>query len=583
KVTTPYELKKLDKKQLPQLEDEIRNFLIESVAETGGHLASNLGVVELTIALHYVYDSPKDKLIWDVGHQGYVHKILTGRANKFDTLRQYKGISGFLKRHESEHDIFGAGHASTSLSAATGIAIGRDALHEKYNVVAIIGDGSFSGGMALEALNNIIEYSTNLTIVINDNKMSISPNLGAYKHYFSKIINGEEDIENTIFKKLGYDYYGPIDGHNVELLIDTFNKLKNKDGIKIVHVLTEKGKGYKYSEEDKVKFHGIPRFRVSNGEKISPKNEDNLPTYTAIFANTLIKIAKNNKKIRAITAGMPTGTGVAKFAEKYPDLCIDVGICEQHAVTLAAGLSIIGIKPIVAIYSTFLQRAYDQLIHDVCLQDLPVVFALDRAGLVGADGPTHHGTFDLSYLNLVPNLVIMAPKDGNEMQHMINTAVNFYDGPIAIRYPRGKINNGDMDEELKNIPIGKAEFIEKGKDIVLVAIGNMVKEIEKAALTLKNEGISCSVINARFSKPIDKQIIEEIREIKKAIIVEEGSMIGGFGSSVLVELSKENIKADVKLIAIPDEFIEQGTQEQLRKQVGLTSENIVKNAHKLID
>ena len=585
-ISSPEDLKKIDISYLPDLASEIREVLIKTVSETGGHLAPNLGVIEITIALHYVYNSPIDKLIWDVGHQGYVHKLITGRLPRFHTLRQYEGISGFLKRDESEHDIFGAGHASTSISSALGLALARDINKESYNVVAIIGDGGLTGGMALEALNHAGHLGKNITIVLNDNMMSISKNLGAISQYLSKIKEGKINHKSNeeMLSYLGYTYFGPYDGHNIASLITEFQKIKRVSGPVIVHVITEKGKGYKYSELDKVKFHGIGQFNIANGEKINVNNQDiDIPSYSEIFADTLIKLAEKNPKIIAISAAMIPGTGLKRFEKIFPDRTIDVGICEQHAVTLAGGLAIGGIKPVVAIYSTFLQRAFDQIIHDICIQKLPVVFALDRAGFVGDDGPTHHGSFDLSYLSLIPNLVIMAPKDENELQHMINTAVNYDEGPIAIRYPRGKGFGISLDRDLINIPIGESEILRKGNDIAIIGIGNMVHEALKASKILINKSISSTVINARFVKPLDLNIIKEIERIGKAIVIEENSKNGGFGSIIISHLNEKGINAEIKSIGIPDEFIEHGKQKFLREKYGLSAENIIKIASNMLN
>ena len=603
KINSPEDLKTLKIEELPKLAEEIREFMIKSISKTGGHLAPNLGAVEITLALHYVLNSPKDKIIWDVGHQAYIHKILTGRKDKFHTLRQYKGISGFPKVSESEHDAFGVGHSSTSLSAALGIAKARDLKGEDFEVAAIIGDGALTGGIALEGLNQIGYLQPNMILILNDNKMSISMNVGALSKYTHRIAhtklyqrvkadiktlmqsaNGNKPVverlkknlkeigtPGLVFEKLGINYIGPVDGHNVKDMVNAIEEAKSIKGPTLIHAITVKGKGYKHAEDNATKFHGLGQFNIDDGEKISCANAI---TYTEAFANTLVKLAEDNKKIVGITAAMPDGTGMAKFAQKFPDRFFDVGIAEQHAVTFAAGLALHGLKPVAAIYSTFLQRAYDQIIHDVCLQNLDVTFILDRAGVVGDDGPTHHGTFDLSFLRHIPHIIVMSPKDENELQHMLKTAIQ-YNGPAAVRYPRG-CGLGVELEEPKILEIGKCEILKEGSDIVLVAIGNMVEEAVKAA-----EKLDATVINARFAKPIDNEIIKRIKNTGRAIIIEENTIKGGFGSAILELLNEKKVKADVKLMAIPDKFIEHGSQAQLRKDCGLTAENIVEEAMKL--
>ena len=608
-VNSPEDLKLLTKKQLIFLAREIRKKIITTVAQTGGHLASSLGVVELTIALHYVFNLPKDKLVWDVGHQCYTHKLLTGRKHKFCTLRQYKGISGFPKITESNCDSFGTGHASTSISAALGMAKARDLKKDKNKIIAIIGDGALTGGIALEGLNQAGALKSNILVILNDNKMSISPNVGALSKYLSRMVTSkqyhtirnrmrvilgmlsdraaqkamalEETLRSLInpgmwFKEMGFRYFGPINGHNIDSLIKAFENIKQMKGPILLHVITRKGKGYVYAENNKTEFHGISPFDITNG-----KTKDNpSATYTKIFASTMTKLAKNNDKIVVITAAMTSGTGLAEFAKLFPKRFFDVGIAEQHAVTFAGGLAINGFKPVCAIYSTFLQRAYDQIIHDICLQKLPVVFAIDRAGLVGEDGPTHHGPFDISYLRHIPNIVLMAPKDENELQHMLNTAVN-YDGPIAIRYPRGKGFGVKLDEKFNNLDIGKAEILKKGNDIVIFAIGTVAKEALKAANELKK--IDVCIVNARFAKPLDEKLIISLaKRIKNIITIEENTLEGGFGSSILELLEKNNIKANVKRIGLPDMFIEQGDLPTLREKYGLTKKNIIKTVREMI-
>jgi len=604
-IESPKDLKLLNSSQLKLLANEIRHKIITTVAKTGGHLASSLGVVELTIALHYIFNCPRDKTVWDVGHQSYAHKILTGRSKKFHTLRQYKGISGFPKIKESEYDAFGTGHSSTAISAALGIAKARDMKNENYKVIAVVGDGALTGGIAFEGLNQAGHLKSNLIVILNDNKMSISPNVGALSSYLGKMITHPKykqtrkkverflkkwskkaaeralALEDTIramsgpgllFKEMGFRYFGPIDGHNMESLTRLFNNIKDVKGPVLIHILTKKGKGYAYAEDEVTKFHGISQFNIENGEKISSGTHI---TYTDAFSNALIKSAKNNPKIIGITAAMAPGTGLDKFAREFPDRFFDVGIAEQHAVTFAAGLAIEGFKPVVAIYSTFLQRAYDQIIHDVCLQNLPVVFAIDRAGIVGEDGPTHHGPFDLSYLRNIPNMQIMAPKDENELGHMLKTALDL-NSPVAIRYPRGSGTGVGIENPLETIQIGKSEILKEGKDILILAVGPLVYKALEAANELDKK-ISVCVINTRFVKPLDeKTIINLSKKIKKIITIEENTFEGGFGSAVLELLEKNNIKADIRRIAIPDKFIEQGPQEQLRKNLGLTKNNIIK-------
>lgn len=615
KINNPSDLKKIKLNQLPQLSGELRDFIIKNVSKTGGHLASNLGVMELTLALHYVFNSPKDKIIWDVGHQCYTHKILTGRKDKFHTLRQHCGISGFPQRAESEHDVFGTGHASTSLSAALGFACARDFKKEKHKVIAVIGDGALTGGMAFEALNQAGALRRDLIVVLNDNKMSISKNVGALSSYLNRLVSdprynqlraqarkflskwpmGREAvkavrrIESTIhaalgpsllFEELGFKYIGPLDGHNINELITTFKNIREIGGPILVHVVTKKGKGCSYAEHDATKYHGITPFNIVNGEKIEKKPKQ--ITYSEVFANTLIKLAKNDDKLVAITAAMPDGTGLVKFAKVFPERFFDVGICEQHAVTFAAGLAASGFKPVCAIYSTFLQRAYDQIIHDVALQKLPVIFAIDRGGIVGDDGPTHHGVFDISYLRYIPNMIVAAPKDENELQNLLKTACDYKLGPIAIRYPRG-VGEGVELEDFKKIEIGKAEVLQEGKDLAIIAFGSMVYPALRVAKLLLEQGISAKVINARFVKPLDRQIILEAASCGKILTVEENSLSGGFGSAVLECLEQEKIKnLKIKRLGIPDEFIPHGDVKILKNNLGLDEKGIFKAAEELL-
>ena len=611
-IKSPDDLKKLDIPALKITAQEIREKIIDVVSKNGGHLAPSLGAIELTLALHYVYDAPKDKIIWDVGHQAYAHKLLTGRLKTFDTLRQYGGISGFPKRAESEYDVFGAGHASTSISAALGIVAARDLKRENFKVVAIIGDGALTGGMALEGLNNAGHLEKDILIVLNDNKMSIAKNVGAFRRYLTKItsiptyhklrsdvwdlvnklphtlVSKEitelahkigDGLKNLIvptmlFEELGFEYFGPVDGHNISDLIDIFQKIKRIRGPKLVHIITKKGKGYYPAEVDPTHFHGLGKFDKDTGLSVTGKQ---LPSYSKVFGNIMIDLAKEDKKIVAITAAMPAGTGLDDFALEFPERLFDVGIAEQHAVTFAAGLATEGMKPVVVLYSTFLQRAYDQVIHDVCLQNLPVIFCIDRAGVVGEDGPTHHGTFDLSYLRPIPNMVIMAPKDEIEMEDMLYTAVNYGKGPIAIRYPRGKVYGLQKMKKPNKLPIGKSKLLKQGKDILIIAVGSMVYPSLDAAKILSERGTETAVINARFIKPIDEGLIKkEIKGKKLIITIEENTIKAGFGTAVLEFLQEVNVKINTLNIGIPDRFIEHGNQKLLREKLGLTALGIVK-------
>ena len=579
KINSPEDLKKLNIESLPELAQEIRTLIINTVSKTGGHLAPNLGVVELTVAMHYVFNSPKDKFIFDVGHQCYVHKILTGRKDKFHTLRQHKGISGFTSIKESCYDCYGAGHASTSISAAVGIAKARDIKKEKYKVISLIGDGSLTGGLAYEGINHLGHLGIDMTVILNDNKMSISKNVGAMARYLETLSVTAHEKRNlkTIFHELGFTYLGPVDGHNIKSLIQVLEKSKSIKGPVLIHVKTIKGKGYIYAENNKPKFHGLGPFNLDNGEV--HKTSD-IPTYTNVFSQTMIKLANKNKNIIAITAAMPSGTGLDEFGKTFPKRFFDVGIAEQHAVVFAAGLATKGLKPFCAIYSTFLQRAYDQVLHDVCLQNLPVVFCLDRAGIVGDDGPTHHGCFDLAYLRLIPNIVIMAPKDENELQHMLFTASE-YNGPIAVRYPKGEGIGVNLDRDFKNLEIGKAELIQDGNDIAVLTIGTTAYLAKEA---IKEVDGSIALVNSRFVKPLDEKLILELaKKTKNIITVEENCLNCGFGSAVLELLHKHNIQANVKRIGIPDKFISHGSTELLKKEIGLSKENIVKTLKEMIN
>ncbi|BAU27434.1 1-deoxy-D-xylulose-5-phosphate synthase [Aneurinibacillus soli] len=614
-INSPQDVKKLALPQLSKLAGEIREFLIKNLSATGGHLAPNLGVVELTLALHYVYNSPEDKLIWDVGHQAYVHKMLTGRMGQFDTLRQYKGLCGYPKRNESEHDVWETGHSSTSLSAAMGMAIARDLKKEKSHVVAIIGDGALTGGMAFEAMNHMGHDGRNVTVILNDNEMSIAPNVGAMHNYLSKIRTNDgykrakEEVEyllkripavggtmakiaerlkdglkyllvsGILFEELGFTYLGPVDGHDFKALMEAMNQAKQTKGPVLIHVITKKGKGYAPAEDDSDTFHGVGMYKIESGETLKSEGP---PSYTSVFGNTITKLAADDKRIVAITAAMPGGTGLKKFAQTFPDRFFDVGIAEQHATTLAAGIATQGLKPVFAVYSTFLQRGYDQLVHDVCRQNLNVVFAIDRAGLVGADGETHQGVFDIAYMRSIPNMTIMMPKDENELQHMLYTAT-CYDGPVAVRYPRGNGVGVPLDDVYKQLPIGKAEVLREGKGVAILAFGNMVPLAEKAADMLEAEGHKPMLVNARFAKPLDEELLLRLaKEGYHVVTVEEGAVQGGFGSAVLEWYAEHGCHdVVVELMGIPDFYVEHGSVNEQRQEVGLTAEDIAKKAHTL--
>ena len=604
KIESPADLKVLRAKELEQLAGEIRQELVARVTDNGGHLASNLGVVELTIALHRVFNSPNDKIIWDVGHQSYTHKLLTGRRQQFKTLRQYKGLSGFTSREESEHDPFGAGHASTSVSAALGMAIARDLVKDDFHVIAIIGDGAITGGMALEAFNNAAHLGSRLIVVLNDNGMSISPTVGALakllgrvrfdRRYYraskesrrvlsslpmgNKLWQVGEQIKSgvkglvlptVLWEELGFAYMGPFDGHNIHQLESALIQARDySHKPTLVHVVTTKGKGYAPAEGDAVYFHGV-----------SPKKLDAIlaPNYSEVFAQTTLRLMRDNQKVVVITPAMPEGNCLAAAQDEFPERVFDVGICEQHAVTFAAGLATQGFIPVVAIYSTFLQRAFDQIIHDVCLQDLPVVFAIDRGGIVGDDGKTHQGTFDLSYLSPIPNMIVSAPRDENELQHLLYTAAEAKH-PMSIRYPRGSGTGVEMDKELRSILIGKSEILRHGDDVAILALGVTVAPALEAARELAVKGIQATVVDGRFVKPLDCELITDIASrIKYIVTVEENVLRGGFGSSILNLLQKEGLSdVRVKLLGISDEFVEHGTQSILRAKYSLDTQGIVR-------
>ena len=606
KIQKPNDIKKIPADQLPALAEEIRKFIIESLSKTGGHLASNLGVVELTIAMHRVFDLPKDKLIWDVGHQSYTHKILTGRKDGFETLRREGGISGFPKRSESDCDVFDTGHSSTSISAGVGYVRARELKKENYSVVSIIGDGALTGGMAYEALNNAASLKSNFIIVLNDNEMSITENVGGMSSYLSglrtasaytgfkmdvtKALNripgigpGMVDamrktkssikqiiIPGMLFEDMGLTYLGPVDGHNIPQLIKTFQEAKRFEGPILVHVLTQKGRGYEPAMRHPARFHGAGPFDVKTGLPVGKSN----PTYTDVFSTVMRKMGDRRKDVAAVTAAMMTGVGLKRFSNMFPDRCFDVGIAEEHAVTFAAALSLGGITPVVAIYSSFLQLAYDQIMHDVCMQNLHVVFAIDRAGLVGYDGETHHGIFDLSYLGSMPNMTILAPKNLWELSDMIKFAVD-YDGPIAVRYPRGEAYTG-LKEFRAPICLGKSEVIHEGSRVALLAVGSMVKMAEEVQKQLKERmDMDAALVNARFVKPIDEELLRSFADTYELVVtLEENVKDGGFGERVLAFAEEEDLPFGVEIIALPDRFIPHGSVSYQMKQVGFTPEDI---------
>jgi 1-deoxy-D-xylulose-5-phosphate synthase len=611
RINGPADLKTLTVPELETAAKELRELIVEVVVhETGGHFASNLGSVELTLALHYVFSSPEDKIVWDVGHQAYPHKILTGRRERFHTIRQEGGLSGFLQREESEHDQFGAGHASTSISAALGMAVGGQLRGAQFHSIAVIGDGALTGGMAYEALNNAGSLQVPLIVVLNDNEMSIAPNVGALPKYLSRIrtdgrySQAKAEVERIlshmpqgdlllelgkrmkdglkeivyhtmIWEELGFTYIGPIDGHNVRDLIDTFEQAKKISGPVFIHAVTVKGKGYEPAENDPFKHHAAS-IKIPGAPPAPPKYQD-------VFGQTLTELAKTDQRIVAITAAMPDGTGLLGFAKEHPSRFFDVGIAEQHAVTFAAGLATQGIRPFATIYSTFLQRAYDQVIHDVCIQNLPVVFAMDRAGLVGDDGRTHHGVFDFAYLRCLPNMVVMAPKDEDELRHMIATAVAHDSGPIALRYPRGAGVGVSMLGEPHPLPIGKGELVREGTDLTIAAIGSSVLPATRAAEILAEGGISAEVINARFVKPLDNALIlKSVGKTGALVTVEEAMLAGGFGSAVLELLAREEIELPVDRLGLADKFYDHASQNALRRQAGIDAESIAERAAALI-
>lgn len=619
KVNYPSDIKLMDITELKQLCKDIREYLVDTISEIGGHFGGGLGTVELTVAVHKVFNTPYDLIVWDTGHQAYPHKILTGRKEALKRIRKFGGISGFLKRTESEYDAFGAGHATTSISAALGMAVGRDLNNESNRkVIAIIGDGAMTGGMAYEAMNNSGMIKSDLIVVLNDNRMSIAPNVWQISNYFTEMIShpdynkfkaqiwdltGKLDAfgdrlrkiaarletgikavvtPGMLFEALGFRYFGPVNGHNLHQLIRIFEHVKNLKGPILIHAITEKGKGYKPAESHVQRLHASTPFDKVTGKAY--KKEGAPPAYTTIFGKALVELVKNNPKIVGITGAMPDGTGLNLLQKECPKNYFDVGIAEEHAVTFAAGLATQGIIPVVAIYSTFLQRAFDQIIHDVALQKLHVIFAMDRAGLVGADGPTHHGAFDVSYLRFIPNMVIMAPKDEAELRNMLFTAIEYNKGPIALRYPRGNALGVEIKPDFEKLEIGKAEIIKSGDDVALLAFGSMVNFAIKAAENLDNQGIHCEVVNMRFAKPLDVELLDEVaNRFKKIVTLEENSIIGGFGSGVLEYFSDKNYKNDILRIGLPDKFVDHGTQEELYKVLGIDAEGIVEKVLNFIE
>jgi len=608
-IESPEDIRRLDIKELNILAGEIRDEMLKVVSRNGGHLAPSLGAVELTLAVHFVFDTPRDKVIWDVGHQAYAHKIITGRRDAFHTLRKMGGISGFPKREESMYDVFGVGHSSTSISAAAGIADARCLNEDQFKVIAVIGDGSMTAGMAFEALNWSGEREKDLIVIVNDNEMSISPNVGAMSSYLNRVMTGQQitrlrakihDFLKTVpgvgeqmikfarkaeeslkgfvvpgmlFEELGFKYIGPLEGHRLDHLIKNLQNVRAMDRPVLVHVITKKGKGYRFAEEDPARFHGIGPFDIATGEPVPAKRPRR--SYTEVFGQTVLELARENPAIVTITAAMMSGTGLDQFAREMPDRFYDVGIAEQHGVTFAAGLATEGFVPVVALYSTFLQRAYDQVLHDVCLQKLPVVFALDRGGIVGDDGPTHHGLFDYAYLRSIPNIVVMAPKDENELRHMLKTAVECGD-PASIRYPRGGGVGAVLDERPETLEIGKAEVVREGADVAIIAIGSSVYPSLDAAEMLAGEKIEATVVNSRFVKPLDRDLLCGIASsCKRVVTVEEHVLMGGFGSAVLELFEEEGLSGvTVKRVGIGDTFVEHGTQAELRKKQGIDAQGI---------
>ncbi|KPJ74993.1 MAG: 1-deoxy-D-xylulose-5-phosphate synthase [Deltaproteobacteria bacterium SG8_13] len=617
-INSPADVKQLSRKELKQLAEEMREVIVGVISHSGGHLASSLGAVELCIALHYVFDAPRDKIIWDVGHQAYAHKLITGRREQFKTVRQHGGLSGFTRRCESPYDAFSTGHSSTSISAGLGMACGKALVDEDAKVIAVIGDGSLTAGLAYEGLNQAGSFNDKqLIVILNDNDMSIAPNVGALSSLLSRTFTKKRLLElrkdfgtflkslpkigddiyqlakrseesfktfvtpGMLFEAFNFEYFGPINGHNLEHLIDILNNIKDLKEPVFLHVTTRKGKGYQPAEQNPVYFHGCGSFDISTGECVDPKIT--VPTYTQVFGDTLLQLAETDPKIVAVTAAMPEGTGLHDFSKAYPERFFDVGIAEQHGVTFAAGLATEGLKPVVAVYSTFLQRAYDQILHDVCLDAHHVVFAIDRGGIVGDDGPTHHGLFDLAYLRSLPNMVVMAPRNENELRRMLATALA-HDGPIAFRYPRGTAEGVDVDDDMRTMEIGRATVLREGDDALLLAIGRTVNEALVAAQTLTSEGIACTVVDCRFIKPLDADRIGElVGKIPRVVTVEEGVLQGGFGSAVLECLNELGAGGfALKRLGIPDQFVEHGPQKLLRAKYGIDSESIAQSVRAMV-
>jgi len=609
RIDSPADLKKIPREELPKVAEELRNYMISVISKIGGHLASSLGTTELTIALHYIFDAPKDKIVWDVGHQAYGHKVLTGRRDRFPTIRQYGGLSGFPARDESPYDTFNVAHAGTAISGALGMAVARDLKGEDYHVIAVVGDAGLTSGLELEGINNLGTLQKKVLVILNDNMMSISPNVGAFSGYLNRIVHGQayhrlrEEVEKMIlsvprlgprllrlskdlvesaktklipglvFEELGFDYIGPINGHSIDDLLDVLAKVKENPHPTLVHVVTQKGKGYPHAEQLPVKYHGVTQFDISTGAfHKTPAKE---PTYTAVFGKAICQLAQKDPRIVAITAAMSEGTGLNEFAARFPERFFDVGIAEQHAVTFATGLACEGMRPVVAIYSTFLQRAFDQVMHDTCLMRAPVTFVLDRGGIVGADGPTHHGLYDLVYLSVLPGMVVMAPKDENELRHMLYTALTV-DGPGALRYARGNGMGVLLDPEFKRLEIGKGEILREGDDIGILALGSMVYPCLEAATRLETLGIQATVINARFMKPLDEELISCLAAEKQFLVTaEEGTEAGGFGAHVAALLHDRKIPTSILRIAVPDRIIPHGAPSLLHAKYGLDVDGIV--------
>ena len=611
KIKSPADIRDYSKQELQQLVDEIRHYTIDTISKIGGHLAPTLGVVELTVALHRVFETPKDKIVWDVGHQGYAHKILTGRFDEFSSIRQFGGLSGFLKRSESDYDVFGAGHASTSISAATGIAQSRKHSGKNFRVVSVIGDGSMTGGLAFEALNNAGALKTPMIVVLNDNEMSISPNVGALNTYLTKIVTNpvynhiREEIWNLsgklpfgkskartmlhriedslksllvpgmLFEELGFRYIGPIDGHNLNDLVDTFEKIKDVRSPMLLHVLTKKGKGMANTDEEKYHSDAVKYHAVKPNGKVSTKKVDSVPVFQDVFGHLACEVAKNRNDTVCITAAMREGTGLVKYAKEFPERYYDVGIAEGHAVTFAAGLATENIRPIVAIYSTFLQRAFDHIVHDAAIQHLPVVFCMDRAGIAGEDGPTHHGALDIAYLKCIQDMIVAAPKDGNELRNLLYTGLDNKDGPFAIRYPKASSVKFDKSVQAELLPIGSWEVVRQGDETVILAVGPQVYDALNAAENLINHGFNCEVVNCRFLKPMDIDYLNNvIGRFNKVITIEEGVSTGGFGESVAAFLYGNGFKGDIKTIALPDKFVEHGPRQLLLDKYGVNQEGV---------